>query len=121
MAKLKGVVVLSDAKSIKAKISHADSKVAICFENLKAARKAANVLRQDLGAKSTWRNWVSFYLPLFDDYLKVYKINEKEFVLEPDGFTYMDGVALWTDAQNEALFNEVVQTLKSKLPLVLEN
>lgn len=108
---------MTDSNWIKVKISHEDSKVALCFENLADARKAIRVLKKELQAKSSWKNFALFYLPLFDDFAKIFKINEVNFYVEPDGFSPKDGMALWTDGKNENEFFKVLDVLKKNLNL----
>lgn len=111
---------MKKSKQLKAKISYADSKLAICFENPKAIKKVVKILKNKFNVRSSWKNYAFFYLALFDDFVKIYQINKTEFIIEPDGFTYMDGFALWTDVKNELVFYQVLESLKENLNLVLE-
>ena len=113
-----GVVV--SRKKIFVQISREDSKIALCFKDFFLVRKIIAILKKKFNAKSTLKNYLMFYLPLFDDYLKVYKIEGKSYIFEPDGFSYSDGFAFWTELENEKKFLEILDVLKEKLDLVIE-
>jgi len=105
---------------INSKLSMHDNKLAIVFKGLGNARKIIGVVKRDYGGKGSWKNYIPFYYLFFDHYLKEFMVDGKKFVIEPDGHTYMDGLAFWTDQDNEVLFYKIVETLKEKVNLTVE-
>lgn len=114
------VAVVVNSKKILVKLSHADSKIALCFNDFFLVHKMVRVLKKKFDARNTWRNYLMFYLPLFDDFLKIYKIEGKLYFFEPNGFSYSDGLAFWTDLENEEKFMKIIDVFKEKLGIIVE-
>lgn len=68
-------------------------------------------LKEKFKAKSYWRNFLLFYLPLFDDFVRAYFIDGKMFIIEPDGFTFMDGLCIHTNIENELVFRKIAEEI----------
>ncbi len=96
-----------------------DSQIALTFQDIRQIKNILRALRKNFKVKNDWRNFILFYLPLFDDYVKVYNINGVRCIFEPDGFSYADGMSFWTDRVNEKLFYQIVSSLKEELELSL--
>ena len=77
------------------------------------------MLKTHFAANSSWKNWILFYLPLFDDYLKVYYIQDREFCIQPSGFSVNEGLCLISKEENEKLFLDVIQRLEIELGLTV--
>ncbi len=93
------------------KIEKKDDHLAIVFPKFSELRAALKKLKKKHKFKSTWKNLVLFYLPLFDDYYKEYFIDDVLFQVETNGHTWMEGLALVTKKSNETFFDEIVRTL----------
>ena len=65
------------------------------------------------GAKASFKNYLLFYLPFFDDFVRAYYINNKLFVIEPDGFGITDGVCIHTQLENEQLLRSIVADIET--------
>ena len=93
------------------KIEKKDDHLAIVFPKFSELRAALKKLKKKHKFKSTWKNLVLFYLPLFDDYYKEYFIDDVLFHVETDGHTWMDGLVLVTKKENDTVFEEIIKTL----------
>lgn len=100
--------------------SRENSRVTLCFKDYFLIQYIVTILKNEFNAKGTFKNYLLFYLPLFDDYLKEYEIEGEFYVFEPDGFLYSDGFVFWTNLKNEIKFLEILGALKEKVNLVIE-
>lgn len=101
-------------QKVAIKVDKQENQLSINFMKFRDLRQALKILKTNFNVSSSWKNWFSFYLLFFDDYFKAYKIEEADFFVQPDGFTWMEGLALATKKSNEATFDKVVATLEEK-------
>ena len=104
--------MLAKTKKIEIVIDEQDDHIAIIFSSFRDLKKAFQQIRSNFKVKSSWKNWISFYLIFFDDYFKCYKIDNCEFIVEPDGHNWMEGLALVTQKSNMDTFNRIISTLE---------